>query len=234
MLFDPERESVVERTQELFHDLVLAERLTLDVDPARAGALLAAAAHDDPARAAGTGDSEHALLARIGFLARWMPDLGLAHDTDTLLADTVAALCIGRRSFAELRTADVASALRGMLTRAQLTALDREAPTHFQLPSGRRAIVSYEPDKPPAVAARIQELFGLARTPRLARNRVAVVIRILGPNQRPVQITDDLENFWRTTYPDVRKELRGRYPKHAWPDDPFTARPTSRPGRQRK
>ena len=76
-------------------------------------------------------------------------------------------------------------------------------------------------------------MFGLRETPRLARGRVPIVLELLAPNQRPVQITDDLTSFWRTTYPEVRKQLRGRYPKHAWPENPFTEPPTSRPKRHR-
>jgi ATP-dependent helicase HrpB len=92
----------------------------------------------------------------------------------------------------------------------------------------------YEDGQPPAVAARIQELFGLTATPRLAAGRVPLVIHLLAPNQRAVQITDDLDSFWRTTYAEVRKQLRGRYPKHDWPEDPRTARPTARVGSRRR
>ena len=91
----------------------------------------------------------------------------------------------------------------------------------------------YPPERPPVVAARIQELFGLAVTPRLGGGRVPLVVELLAPNGRPAQVTDDLASFWRTTYADVRKELRGRYPKHDWPEDPTTAVPRSRPGRPR-
>ena len=82
------------------------------------------------------------------------------------------------------------------------------------------------------LAARIQELFGLAETPRLAAGRVPVLVHLLAPNQRPQQVTDDLASFWRTTYPQVRKELRARYPRHAWPEDPTAAVAERRPGRR--
>src|SRR5207253_2781573 len=119
---------------------------------------------------------------------------------------------------------------RGALSPVQRRALDREAPDTYLLPSGRSTPVSYEDGKPPAVAARIQEVFGLRSTPRLAAGRVALVFQLLAPNHRPVQITDDLDSFWRSTYPEVRKLLRGRYPKHPWPEDPLAATPTSRAG----
>jgi ATP-dependent helicase HrpB len=161
-----------------------------------------------------------------------MPELDLPADVNAFFAASVTALCANRTSFAEVRAAGVLSALQRMLTPVQLTTLEREAPTHFLLPSGRRAAIVYHPENPPAVAARIQELFGLVHTPRLSRGRIPVVIHVLAPNQRPVQVTDDLESFWHNTYAEVRKQLRGRYPKHHWPEDPLTATPSSRRSRR--
>ncbi len=100
------------------------------------------------------------------------------------------------------------------------------------MPSGSRIKIDYEEGKPPVLAARIQEMFGLAETPRVAAGRVPVLLHLLAPNQRPQQVTHDLRSFWENTYPQVRKELQGRYPKHAWPQDPWTARPERRPGRR--
>ena len=230
--FDGERERVVERRRELFRDLILAETTVRDVDRAEAGVELARAAGRDPLAAASAGAAERRLLARLRFLAGAMPDLGIP-DADALAAAAVEALCAGKRSFAELRRADLLAALRGALSRPQLRALERDAPDHYRLPSGRLVEIRYEPDRPPAVAARIQEVFGLAATPRLGGGRVPLLIELLAPNHRPVQITDDLDSFWRRTYPEVRKQLRGRYPKHPWPEDPLGAAPTSRAGRGR-
>ncbi len=95
------------------------------------------------------------------------------------------------------------------------------------IPSGRRVRLVYERGRPPMLAARLQELFGWSETPRVARGRVPVLLQILGPNHRPVQVTDDLRSFWATTYFQVRKDLRGRYPKHSWPDDPLAALPVT-------
>ncbi len=232
LVFDASRERVVERTRRLFHDLVLSESERLDVDPSRASELLTEMARRDPARALNIGEAEQHLLERVRFLQRWMPELGLPSDTNAWLSEAAASPCAGRRSFAETRKIDALPVLRGLLTPQQGRALEREAPECYRLPSGRLAAVIYDADKPPAVAARIQELFGLTATPRLAAGRVALVFQLLAPNQRPVQITDDLESFWRRTYPEVRKVLRGRYPKHAWPEDPLTATPTVRTGRR--
>jgi ATP-dependent helicase HrpB len=226
--FDAAQQRVVRRTRELFHDLVLAERVSTDVERDAGGVVLAAAARRDLGAAAGVGADERAFLARVRFLQRSMPELHLPADPDAFLADAVAALCEGKRSFAELRRADVLGVLRGLLTHEQRAALEREAPARFTLPTGRSVPIAYESDRPPWFAARIQEVFGLRATPRLAGGRVPLVIHLLAPSQRPVQITDDLESFWRSAYPEVRKQLRGRYPKHAWPEDPLIAPPTSR------
>jgi ATP-dependent helicase HrpB len=227
VVFDPERERVVARTRSRYHDLVLEERVSTDVDAAEAGKALAAAARAEPGRAFRLGAAERTLVERVAFCRRWLPDLGFPEITARLPDDLVESLCAGRRSFAETRDLDVAAALARRLGREQRVALERHAPADLMLPNGRRVPVTYEADKPPSVAARIQEVFGLRATPRLGGGRVPLVIALLAPNGRPVQITDDLESFWRTTYAGVRRQLRGRYPKHQWPEDPLAAAPTS-------
>jgi ATP-dependent helicase HrpB len=131
------------------------------------------------------------------------------------------------RSAADLRRVDVHEALRRLLTPAQRSSLDRLAPTHFVAPTGSRLPIDYSDPAAPAVDVRLQELFGCASTPTILRG-VPLTLRLLSPAQRPVQVTRDLAGFWRTSYFDVRKDLRGRYPKHHWPDDPLAAPPTSR------
>jgi ATP-dependent helicase HrpB len=111
--------------------------------------------------------------------------------------------------------------------------LDRLAPERLPLPSGRAAALEYREDGSIVAAAKLQELFGLGETPRVGPRQVPVVFELLAPNGRPVQTTRDLRSFWERTYPEVRKELRGRYPRHPWPDDPWTAEPTHRPRKRR-
>ncbi|MCI0361594.1 MAG: hypothetical protein L0211_24175, partial [Planctomycetaceae bacterium] len=110
--------------------------------------------------------------------------------------------------------------------------IDREAPERIEVPSGSRVTLTYELDRPPVLAVRIQEVFGLSETPRIAGGRVRVLMHLLAPNMRVAQVTDDLASFWAKTYALVRKDLRARYPKHVWPEDPYTAvaqrRPTKR------
>ncbi len=100
------------------------------------------------------------------------------------------------------------------------------------MPTGSQIRLVYEPGKPPVLAVRIQEIFGLARTPRVAGGRVQVLLHLLAPNYRPQQVTDDLESFWNGAYFEVRKDLRARYPKHSWPEDPWNAPPQRKGGRR--
>ena len=102
------------------------------------------------------------------------------------------------------------------------------------MPSGRGVRVEYAEDGSVSASVRLQELFGLAETPRVGPRRVPVLLALLAPNGRPVQLTRDLRSFWGRTYPEVRKELRGRYPKHPWPEDPWRAVPAARPKRRRE
>ena len=107
------------------------------------------------------------------------------------------------------------------MTSADRRLLDEIAPEKIQLPRGRSVRVHYEADQPPWIASRLQDFFGMRQTPAVARGGVPVVVRLLAPNQRPVQMTSDLGGFWQRLYPQVRKELARRYPKHAWPEDPM-------------
>jgi ATP-dependent helicase HrpB len=106
--------------------------------------------------------------------------------------------------------------------------LDAEAPTHFRVPSGSSVLIDYQTEEGPKISVRVQELFGLDRHPAIAGGRMPLLIELLSPARRPVQITRDLPGFWRGSYAGVRAEMRGRYPRHPWPDDPLTASATAR------
>jgi ATP-dependent helicase HrpB len=135
---------------------------------------------------------------------------------------------VGLRTRAEVERLDPGAVLLDALTWEQRRALDALAPTHVTVPTGSRIPVDYSDPRAPALAVRLQELFGLADTPRVAGGAVPLTLHLLSPARRPVQVTRDLAGFWRSSYFDVRKDLRGRYPKHEWPDDPLSATPTRR------
>jgi ATP-dependent helicase HrpB len=127
---------------------------------------------------------------------------------------------------------DLGAALLDRLTWQQRTALDELAPTHYIAPSASRIPIDYSDPATPVLAVRLQEMFGLAVTPRIAGGRVPLTLHLLSPAQRPLQVTRDLAGFWRTSYFDVQREMKGRYPKHHWPDDPLAAQPTARAKRR--
>jgi ATP-dependent helicase HrpB len=173
-------------------------------------------------------DSARLLRQRLAFLhavdSSW-PDVSDAALTETL--GTWLAPRIGSaRSISDLERVDLTGALLALLPWERRASLDELAPTHIVVPSGSRIPIDYSDIAAPVLAVRLQEMFGLADTPRIARGAVPLTIHLLSPAHRPVQVTRDLAGFWRTSYFDVRKEMRGRYPKHYWPDDPMQAEPT--------
>ena len=178
------------------------------------------------------------LQARIEFVRRAQgADSAWPAVSDEALAqslDWLAPWLEGVTRRAHLARVPLAEALRARLSFAQQRELEQWAPTHLTMPTGSRVRVDYLGEGAPAVAVRLQEVFGLAGTPRLGRGRVPVTFRLLSPAQRPVQVTRDLESFWRGAYLEVRKDLRGRYPKHYWPEDPLAATPTRGPRRPRR
>lgn len=140
----------------------------------------------------------------------------------------LAPQLLGARTLADVARVSLATALRELLDWQQRAALDTLAPTHLEVPTGSRIPLDYSDPEAPVLAVRLQEVFGWSETPRIHRNEVAVVLHLLSPAHRPVQVTRDLARFWRTSYFDVKKEMKGRYPRHVWPDDPMTATPTRR------
>ena len=128
---------------------------------------------------------------------------------------------------------DIGTPLHALLTWEQQQQLDRSAPTHITVPSGSSVRLDYEAQGDPVLAVRLQEMFGCKDTPVIADGKVPVMLHLLSPARRPVQVTKDLASFWANAYHAVKKELRGRYPKHHWPDDPLQAPPTARPKRRR-
>ncbi len=194
---------------------------------------LAAAAAEDLPRFLPLEDPDAAnVLTRVRSLRAWIPEIGLpAYDNADLRA-LLPDFARGCRSLADLKRKDLATFLLERLPWDQRRALDEHAPERLAVPSGNSIRLTYEPGRPPVLAARIQELFGLAQTPSVARGRVRVVVHLLAPNGRPQQVTDDLASFWNGAYFEVRKELRTRYPRHSWPEDPWNAPAEKRPKRR--
>jgi len=170
--------------------------------------------------------------ARVVWLREALEEAGLPDLSDeglqAHLAEWLGPWLDGMTQLSHLQRLDLDAILRSRLSWEQQQRIEREAPSHLQVPSGSRIPLIYAPGAAPVLAVRLQELFGLAETPRVGRGRVPVMLHLLSPAHRPMQITDDLGGFWQRTYPEVKKELKGRYPKHYWPDDPLQAQATAR------
>ena len=209
--FDEASGSVRAFAQDWYDRLLLGER-AVPPEPGKAAALLAEAVERR-----GVGEPGERLRRRLRAA-------GLEAD----LHGAVLAACRGRTRLPDLGHPD------RWLDPGTRARLDRLAPERIPLPSGRTAVLDYRGDGSIVASAKLQELFGLAETPRIGPERVPVAFELLAPSGRPVQTTRDLRSFWRSTYPEVRRELRGRYPKHPWPEDPWSAEPTHRTRRRQR
>jgi ATP-dependent helicase HrpB len=230
--WDEQAGAVRAARQRRFWALVLTDDALSDPDPS-----LIAAALMEGVRKAGlqtlawTPELQDWRM-RVRFLRRlegkdslW-PDLSDEYLVETL-EEWLGPSVLGMTTLERVQRMDLGRSLRALLTREQHHALDRLAPTHVVVPSGSHIRVNYAEDIP-VLAVRLQEMFGCKDTPRIVNGTVPVMLHVLSPAKRPVQVTRDLASFWANAYPEVRKELRGRYPKHHWPDDPLAAPPTAK------
>jgi ATP-dependent helicase HrpB len=155
-------------------------------------------------------------ILRLNFLCQHCPELGLAPITDADRRAIIEELCHGAFGYKDIKDKPVKPAVRNWLSPAQQDLVEKHAPERLHLSNGKTPKVAYEPGNPPHIALRIQELFEVKTTPALAMGRVPVVLHILAPSMRPVQITRDLAGFWRDHYPRIKQELQRKYPKHQW------------------
>jgi ATP-dependent helicase HrpB len=200
-----------------YENLVIEETRSGAPDPEQAAALLQERALEAGIERFVDREELEQFLARHGFASQHAPLPKLN------VNDAFGELCRGLKSFSELKSAG-ASLVPMLEQRAGARLLNQIAPSRIRLPNGRQTKVNYDAGKPPWIASRLQDFFGMRETPRIANGKVALVVHLLAPNKRPVQTTTDLSGFWQRLYPQVRRELSRRYPKHAWPEDPYSAR----------
>jgi ATP-dependent helicase HrpB len=228
--FDDATNAVIARRRERLGAIVLRDAAIGDPDPALVTAALLGALRRRGVGLLPWSDAARRFRERMAFAERhldgWpgVSDEALAASLEHWLSDAVADV----RRMADFARVDLVGALSRLLDWQQRRALDEVAPSHLEVPTGSRIAVDYTNPDAPVLAVRIQEVFGLIESPRIARGRVPVTMHLLSPAHRPVQVTQDLAGFWRTGYFDVRKDLRGRYPKHEWPENPLDATPTRR------
>ncbi len=232
IVWDARQEAVTARRERRLGNLLLAGRELREADPVRLRRAMVDGIRQLGLDCLPWDRDGRDWQARVLSLRHWFPEEGWPDVTDTHLAATLEDWLepylddITRRE--QLQRLDLKQILRNRLAWPLAARLDEAAPTHLQVPSGSRLRLRYMPGEAPVLAVKLQELFGLAETPRIADGRAPVTLHLLSPAQRPIQVTQDLRSFWENTYAEVRKELKGRYPKHPWPDDPWSATPTRR------
>jgi ATP-dependent helicase HrpB len=212
----------VDAVTSLMFDQIAIETRRTPPDPEQAGIFLAHRAVEAGLARFADLDEITAFQSRVHFAAQH----GAVAPLDAAAIEAaLASLATGLKSFAELesasRGAGLLRAIEQQMPPQARRLLEEIAPTAIRLPRGRQVAVHYEPNQPPWIASRLQDFFGMRETPTVGRGAVPVVVRLLAPNQRPVQMTSDLAGFWQRLYPQVRKELSRRYPKHAWPENPL-------------
>ena len=224
--------AAVEAFEERRFAAIVLERRSVPVQAEDAVPALLAAIRSRGLDVLPWSESAQRLRMRMQSLREWMPELGLPDVSDVHMLDTLehwlAPYLQGKRKLDALSPNDLSQALVAQFDYEQRKQLDAQVPDGLTVPSGQTRRLEYSPGEPPVLAVKLQELFGLADTPRVAGGRVPVTLHLLSPAGRPIQVTQDLKGFWERTYPEVKKELKGRYPKHPWPDDPWTATPTHR------
>lgn len=231
--WDARRQMVVSRRQHLLDHLLISDKALSDPDPILVTAALISGIRMEGINILPWNKKTRAWQARILFLNRladasdkWpdVSDQGLLNT----LEEWLAPFLTGMSRKEHLQRLDLKGALSGLLSWHRQNRLDALAPTHITVPSGSRIPLDYAAGDIPVLAVRLQEMFGAVDTPTIAGGKVPVMLHLLSPASRPVQVTRDLANFWENTYFEVRKDLRGRYPKHYWPDNPLAAMPTGR------
>jgi ATP-dependent helicase HrpB len=215
--YDTDSKRVVARRERRFRDLVLESKSgSDDVPPDRAAALLAREVMEGRVRIDAWDESAEQWITRVNRLAEWFPELEVNPIGESDRTTLLEQVCYGETSARALKGREVMAVLRDWLTAEQLAAMEELVPERLTMGNGRRSRLTYSKDGPPVLSARIQELYGIEGRFSLGRGRVPVKIEVLAPNQRPIQVTEDLTSFWRTMYPKIKAELSRRYPRHEW------------------
>jgi ATP-dependent helicase HrpB len=234
--WDEQQEAVIANREERLGEIVLDSRRLDAVAPEQRQAAMLAGVQRLGIQVLPWTPEARELQARVLSLRQWLPEEEWPDWSDTALATTadiwLGPYLAGMTRREHLARLDLFAILSDRLDWQQRQRLEANAPTHIEVPSGSRLRLHYAPGEAPVLAVKLQEMFGLADTPRVAGGRIPVTLHLLSPAQRPIQVTQDLRGFWERTYAEVRKELKGRYPKHPWPDDPWSATPTARARRR--
>jgi len=230
--WDAERRALVAVRESRYDGIVLSSRPAGRPDPAQAAQALTDAVRESGLEVLPWTDALTQWRERVRSLREWMPEMELPDLSDAALIGGLERWLLpafhGKTRLDAVSAEEFASALKSQVERGLSASLDRYAPARIAVPSGMERGIEYQHGRAPVLAVKLQEMFGWADTPRIAAGRVPLTLHLLSPAGRPLQVTQDLKGFWERTYPEVRKEMKGRYPKHPWPDDPWSALATHR------
>ena len=230
--WDERSNALIARRERRFDQIVLSSQSGGKVDPEQAAAALCALVRLKGLHILPWTEKAQQFRLRVCRLREWLPELPLPDLSEpallATLEDWLQPVLRGKSRLDSLDAAALGDALYGLFDWNTRQQIDRLAPTSLKVPSGIERTIAYAEDGPPVLAVKLQELFGLAESPRIADGFVTVMLHLLSPGGKPLQITQDLKNFWNSTYAQVRKEMKGRYPRHPWPEDPWNAPATHR------
>ncbi|MCY7355397.1 MAG: ATP-dependent helicase HrpB [Lysobacter sp.] len=230
--WDTDRRAIVAQREQRFDNIVLDIKPLAHADPSRHAEALVDAVRQLGLDVLPWTPSLAQWRERASCLRVWMPELAVPDVSDAALLATLdhwlKPALTGKTRLDALSESELTDALKSGIDWSLRQRIDALAPPRMHVPSGMERDITYQHGEAPVLAVKLQELFGLADTPRIADGRIPLTIHLLSPAGRPLQVTQDLRGFWERTYPDVRKEMKGRYPKHPWPDDPWTATATHR------
>ena len=235
--WDAERRALSAQRETRFDGIVLESKPAGKVDPALAAKALTEAVAELGLASLPWAEGISQWRERVRCLREWMPELGLPDLSDQVLLANLPQWLqpafVGKSRLDALDEGELGEALKSGIDWSLRQKIDTCAPSRISVPSGMERRIEYATDhdghaQPPVLAVKLQELFGLAETPRIAEDRVPLLLHLLSPGGKPLQVTQDLRGFWERTYPEVKKEMKGRYPRHPWPDDPWTAIATHR------
>jgi ATP-dependent helicase HrpB len=225
--WDDKQNALIARREVRFDQIVLSSKSTGKVDPTQAAEALCAVVQQKGLAILPWSEPALQFRQRVACLRAWMPELTLAECSDAFLLEQLASWLkpslLGKSRLEHLTSTDLSEAVFSLYPWAQRQLIDKLVPSTIHVPSGLNRNIMYSEGTNPVLAVKLQELFGLAQSPTVCNGNVVVTLHLLSPAGKPLQITQDLSNFWNSTYAEVRKEMKIRYPRHPWPEDPWSA-----------
>ncbi|MGL4835163.1 MAG: ATP-dependent helicase C-terminal domain-containing protein, partial [Shewanella sp.] len=225
--WDDKQNALISRRETRYQQIVLSSKMAGKIDPEQAAEALCAVVKQKGLAILPWSENAQQFRQRIACLREWLPELELADCDDEILLASIQSWLkpslLGKSRVDAINSTDLSEALYSLYAWSDRQLIDKLAPASIKVPSGLERNIQYVSGNNPILAVKLQELFGLAQSPNVANGKVVVTLHLLSPAGKPLQITQDLSNFWNSTYAEVRKEMKIRYPRHPWPEDPWSA-----------